>query len=321
VAPAAGGDPLTRAEGGGEGWTEHTVAADEAGRTVQEILTGPLGVSRRMLQRLTRSRGIRQNGGRTHLSRTVRAGDVVAARLTPPEAPGLAPVSMALAVAHEDDEVLVVDKPPGLLVHPASPQSGATLSHGVAAHFRDHGVEAKVRPVHRIDRDTSGLVLFAKSAHAHQRLDRAFREGAVSRRYLAFVDGAVEGDEGVWDAPIGRNPRHPHLRAVRGDGAPARTRWRVAERYPTATLLELELETGRTHQVRVHAAHAGHPVLGDRQYGGGSRRVGRQALHACELAFAHPAGGERITARAALPPDLEALRERLRPGGGSRPAE
>jgi 23S rRNA pseudouridine1911/1915/1917 synthase len=308
-------------EGGGSApdaprrWAEHTVTAEEAGRTVQEILTGSMQVSRRMIQRLTRSKGLHLNRRPAFLARKVRAGDVVAARVAPDEEAGLAAVPMELAVVHEDAEVLVLDKPPFLLVHPTSPEQHRTLAHGVAHHFAAQGLRAKVRPVHRIDRDTSGLVLFAKSAQAHAHLDRQLRERELGRTYLAFVRGTVEEDEGVVDAPIGRDRRRPDLRTVRPEGEPARTRFRVVERFPGATLLELELETGRTHQIRVHMAHRGHPVLGDRPYGGAGRDAPkRQALHAHRLAFTHPATGERLELRAPLPPDLEALRERLRGG-------
>lgn len=296
-------------------WLEHTVVEGEAGRTVQEILTGPMQVSRRMIQKLTRAKGILLNRRPAFLGRKVRAGDMIAARVGVDEHAGLAPVAMPLSIVHEDGDVLVLDKPPFLLVHPTSPEQRETLSHGVAHHFDRVGVKAKVRPVHRIDRDTSGLVLFAKTALAHSRLDPQLHPGTLDRAYLALVDGAVEGDAGVVDAPIGRDPRNPQLRAVRSDGDAARTRWRVVERFPRATLLELELETGRTHQIRVHMVHLGHPVLGDRQYGrAGTSLIRRQALHAARLAFAHPTTGERVTFEAPLPEDMRALVERLRGG-------
>lgn len=294
-------------------WVDHTVTPEEAGSTVEEVLTGSLHVSGRMIQRLTRSKGVQLNRRAAFLGRRVKAGDVVSARLAQAEDPGLEPVPMELAVAYEDAEVLVVDKPPFLLVHPTSPGQRETLSHGIAHHYLRQGLRAKVRPVHRIDRDTSGLLLVAKSAFGQQRLDAQLRERELRREYLALVDGVVEEDAGVVDAPIGRHPRHPHLRAVRADGEPARTRWRVVERYPRATLLELELETGRTHQVRVHLEHLGHPVLGDRQYGHrGGQLLRRQALHAFRLSFLHPSSGERITLESPLPPDLAEARERLR---------
>src|SRR5690606_39017180 len=275
-----------------------------------------LEVSRRMIQRLTRSQGIRVNGRPGHLARRVRAGDVVAARVASRESAGLPPSPMALAIAYEDADLLVVDKPPFVLVHPISPAHRDTLSHGIAHHFERHGIEARVRPVHRIDRDTSGLVLFAKSAFAHQRLDRQLRSGEVRREYLALVSGTVEAEAGEVDVPIGRHPSNPVLRAVRDGGEPAVTRYRVVERYGSATLLELALETGRTHQIRVHLAHLGHPLLGDAQYGGpGVAALRRQALHAHRLGFRQPASGAPVVCEAPLPPDLERVRAGLREGG------
>ena len=310
---------MTERGGGGREtprkWAHHKVAEGEAGRTVEEILTGPMGISGRMVQRLTRSQGVQLNRRAAFLGRAVRAGDTVSARVASDEGAGLPAVEMPLSIAHEDADVLVLDKPPFLLVHPTAPEHDRTLAHGVAHHFAARGLQAKVRPVHRIDRDTSGLVLFAKSAFAHQHLDRQLREGGVRREYLALVRGAVEGDAGTVDAPIGRDRRNPNLRAVRTDGEPAVTRWRVEERFPAATLLALELETGRTHQIRVHLAHLGHPVLGDRQYGrAGLRLLPRQGLHAWRLAFTHPTSGAPIELEAPLPDDMRAAAEALRTG-------
>jgi 23S rRNA pseudouridine1911/1915/1917 synthase len=299
----------------GDRWLEHTVTGEEAGRAVQAVLTGPMQVSRRMIQKLTRAKGILLNRRGTFLGRKVKAGDVVAARVGVEEAGGLAPVPMALGIVHEDEDVLVLDKPPFVLVHPTSPEQRETLSHGVAHHFATRGVKAKVRPVHRIDRDTSGLVLFAKTALAHSRLDPQLHPGALERTYLALVDGTLEADAGEVDAPIGRDPRNPQQRTIRQGGDAARTRWRVVERFAAATLLELELDTGRTHQIRVHAAHLGHPVLGDRQYGrAGTGLIRRQALHAAGLAFTHPSTGERMRFTAPLPEDMAGLVEKLRAG-------
>jgi len=296
-------------------WAEHVVQPGEAGRTVQEILTGPMGVSRRMIQKLTRAKGLRHNRRPAWLAAKVRPGDVVAARLQAGESAALEPVEMELAVVHEDAEVLVVDKPPFLLVHPTTPDQGRTLAHGVAWHLRLQGTSGAVHPVHRLDRDTSGLVLFARTSHAHHRLDVQLRTGGIEREYLALVEGATREDRGVIDAPIARDLRNPSLRAVREGGEPAVTHWEVAERFAAATLVRLRLETGRTHQIRVHLRHAGHPVLGDRQYGRrGMETIERQALHAARLAFDHPSSGMRIEMEAPLPPDMRAAVVRLRGG-------
>jgi 23S rRNA pseudouridine1911/1915/1917 synthase len=225
------------------------------------------------------------------------------------------PVPVALDVAFEDTALLVVNKPAGILVHPVTAGATDTLANGIAHHFAAQGLETKIHLVHRLDRDTSGLVLVAKDAAVHARLDRQLRARTLRRGYLALVDGVMEEDEGTIDAPIGRDPGDPPLRAVRSDGAPARTRFRVVERYPAASLVALELETGRTHQVRVHLAHRGHPVLGDRWYGRrGLDLIARQALHAARLSLTHPLTREPLAFEAPPPADMAQLRERLRAG-------
>jgi 23S rRNA pseudouridine1911/1915/1917 synthase len=292
--------------GKGDRWIEHRVTEEEAGQSVQEILQGPLAVSRRMIQRLTRSAGIRLNGRAPHLARRVRVGDTVRVRVQGREEPALEPVEVPLSIVHRDDDLLVLDKPPFLLVHPIGPGGPPTLAHGVAHLLASEGVSARVRPVHRLDRDTSGLVVFAGSAHAHQQLDRQLREGTMKRAYLAVVEGEVAADVGEVNQPIGPHPRHPHLRSVRQDGDPATTRFRVLGRGSDSSLLEVELGTGRTHQIRVHLSHLGHPIVGDRQYGGrAAAGVRRQALHAHLIELLHPVDGRPLRFRSPPPPDLE----------------
>jgi 23S rRNA pseudouridine1911/1915/1917 synthase len=306
---------MGRDEKRGDRWMEHVVTAEEAGRTVQQIVQGPLAVSRRMIQRLTRSGGIRLNGRSPHLAGRVRAGDRVRVRVSEAEAPELTPVEMPLTVVHEDDTLMVLDKPPFLLVHPIGREGVPTLAHGVAHHLASHGVQSRVRPLHRLDRDTSGLVVFAGSAYAHQHLDRQLRDGTLEREYLAFVSGVVREDRGEVRAPIGPRPGQPHLRTVREDGDAAVTRFRVVARGDDATLLEVSLETGRTHQIRVHLSHLGHPLLGDRQYGAApSHDIRRQALHAHRLTLRHPLDDRVCCFQSELPADLARLRDRLEPG-------
>jgi len=266
-----------------------------------------------MIQRLTRGRGITINGRPAFLDRQVRAGDVIAARIADRETPTLPAVELPLKILYEDAELVVIDKAAGDLVHPTSPRHTRTVAHGLAHHYAGQGIESKIRPVHRLDRETSGTLLVAKSAFAHQRLDRQLREGTLHREYLAVVEGALDTDEGVIDQLIGPGRVDAHLRAVRPDGQRAVTHFSVVERLDGATAVRVTLETGRTHQIRVHFASIGHPVIGDLAYGAArSPFIRRPALHAERLRFAHPVTGESIEIVAPVPADVEALRARMR---------
>lgn len=297
----------------GDRWLRHRVRDEDAGRTLQEVLVETLGVSRRMIQRLTRSTGILLNGRTAYLGRKVRAGDLVSARVQGAEVATLEPIAMPLQIIHEDTELLVVDKPTGMLVHPVG-AGEPTLAHGVAHHWWEQGVRARVRPVHRLDRNTSGLVAFARSAHVHQALDRQLRHRDMHRSYLAVVIGAPGESEGTIDAAIGKHPSRTNLRVVTPQGgARAVTHFQVIETLDGAALLSVELETGRTHQIRAHLAHIGHPLLGDLRYGAPRNSgIDRQALHAARLVFDHPITHERLDLTSPLPADMEALLARLR---------
>lgn len=276
-----------------------------------------MGISRRMIQRLTRKRAITLNRRPAYLGRKTRSGDRIGARIAAPEPATLQAVAIPLRVVHEDDDLLVVDKPAGLLVHPTSPHHHRTLSHGVAHHFQARGIQARVRPVHRLDRETSGLMIFATSAWSHQRIDRQLRDGSIIREYLALVEGEVKGEKGSIDAPIGREGGAVGKRVTDPTGRPALTRYTVVERLRDATLLRLRLETGRTHQIRVHLAAMGHPVIGDARYGGRRwRGSGRHALHAAELAFTHPRTGAPLRFSAPLPAEMARLLDELRNDSG-----
>ncbi|GAB6935193.1 MAG: RluA family pseudouridine synthase [Bacillota bacterium] len=288
-------------------WITFTVPVDWEGRTVREVLKGPLLLSNRMINRLTRMRGIRLNGRMPWLDRPVRAGDRLAVAIRPWEEPDLVPEPVPFGLVYEDDDLLVVDKPAGINVHPVRRHERGTLAHGIAYHWQQQGVEARVRPVHRLDRDTSGLLLVAKHAYAHQLLDRALREKRIRRVYLAVVHGRLAEGTGVIDAPIARDPGHPLRRRVDERGEPAVTRYRVLTQTDDASFVEAELETGRTHQIRVHFAHLGHPLFGDRLYGAATEHIARQALHAARLAFTHPLTGAAMAFSSPLPEDLRHL--------------
>jgi len=248
----------------------------------------------------------------------LRAGQRVRV-LAPPHDPlGVGPEPIPLRIVREDADILVVDKPAGMTVHPAPGHPQGTLVNAVLAHVPElSGIAGSLRPgiVHRLDKDTSGLLVIAKTDAAYRSLVSQLRARAVTRAYLALVRGTVRSDREKITAPIGRHPVHRTRMAVVPRGRPAVTHVTVVERLGGATLVECRLETGRTHQIRVHLRHLGHPVLGDPVYGGAPGGIARQALHAARLEFTHPRTGERIVCTAPLPEDFARLLDTLRRGG------
>ncbi len=239
----------------------------------------------------------------------LKAGQRVRVSPPPPRPSTLQPEPMALSIIYEDGDLLVIDKPAGLAVHPSPGHSSHTLVHGVLAHCPDlSGIGGEGRPgiVHRLDKDTSGLIIVAKNDMAHVSLARQLKERKVEKTYLALVEGRIKPAEGIIDAPIGRDPRHRKRMAVVERGRDARTRYRLLREVAGRSLVEVRPETGRTHQIRVHLASIGFPICGDALYGRGGAGLARQFLHAHRLAFRHPATGERLELEAPLADDLAA---------------
>ncbi len=259
------------------------------------------------MQRLIEKGYVLVNSRRMRSSYRVRPGDQIEMNVPPPKEITLCPEPIPLDIVYEDEDLLVVNKPPGLVVHPAPGHQGGTLVNALLNHCPNlPGIGGYLRPgiVHRLDKDTSGLLLVSKTDLAHQRLAAQLKARKIKRKYLALVHGEAKEEEGLIDAPLGRDPKNRKKIAVVPHGKEARTFYRVKKRFPGYTLLEVELETGRTHQIRVHLAYAGYPVAGDPVYG--FRRnllnLPGQALHAYRLSFTHPRTGEFLSFEAPLPP-------------------
>lgn len=290
-------------------------------------------LSRSHLQILIREGSVRVNGGAARPSYRLRHGDAVEVHLPESVSLDVAAEDLPLTVVYEDDALLVVDKPSGMTVHPAPGSWSGTLVNALLHHCPSlSGINGVLRPgiVHRLDRHTTGLLVVAKSDSAHRGLASQLEARQIRRRYTAVVWGAA-GDAGTVDAPIARNPRDRQKMAVARGGRRAVTHYRAAERFAFLTRLDVQLETGRTHQIRVHCQHLGHPVFGDPVYGGRSgvrgieavhrsaarqllELIDRQALHARELGFRHPCTNAEMNFEAPLPDDLAGLLAAARAG-------
>jgi 23S rRNA pseudouridine1911/1915/1917 synthase len=312
------------------------VREGEEGR-LDRFVSSRLDLSRTRVQGLLADGRITVGGRLAKKSEAVAPGMVVEVVVPPPEPVGILAEDIPLDIVYEDEHLAVVNKPAGMVVHPAPGHRTGTLVNALLARIPDlEGVGGRLRPgiVHRLDRDTSGLLVVAKSDAAHRALADALKRRSVRRIYAAAVWGHLDESPLQIDAPIGRDRKDRKRMAVVPEGRPAVTRVRVRERWSRADLLDVALKTGRTHQIRVHLAHVGHPVVGDATYGVGwergmggperawarelAQRVPRQFLHAAELGFDHPVTGQRLRFQAALPADLAAVAEWARGEDGGR---
>lgn len=287
----------------------HVVTQAEDGWKLRTVLQVKMLISRRLLVRLKHTEhGILLNGERKYLDVHVTTGDCIEVRMPQEQSDEILPQPMDLSILHEDEHILVLDKPAGMIVHPTHGHYINTLANGVVHYWKQSGVRCRFRPVHRLDQETSGVLLIAKTPFAHQFVSLQLVERTVIKEYVALVHGRIHDDEGEVDAPIDRLPDDPHRRAVLAGGAPAVTRYWVERKYTRASLVRLRLLSGRTHQIRVHMEHLGHPLLGDLLYGEGlpDARIGRQALHARRLGFRHPGTRDWVEYESELPPDMEA---------------
>ena len=298
------------------------VPADLAGERADKVLAALAGVSRSLARRLLEGGAATIDGAVVPPRRVVSAGQVVTVELPGP-APALEPEVVTFVVRYEDEHLAVVEKPPGVVVHPGAGRGSGTLAGGILQRWpqvRGVGEESRWGIVHRLDRDTSGLLVVALTGEAWLALRRAVSRHLVERTYLALVHGDPLAASGTIDAPLGRNPRRRGLVQVAPTGRPARTHYRCLARWPglRLALLEVTLETGRTHQIRVHLASIGHPVVADPLYGREDGLAPRLFLHATRLRFTHPVTGQAVEVESPLPADLEAARRRLgepAPGG------
>lgn len=328
----------------------YVISEHEEGMLLKTILQQRMGVSRKLLSRLKLTdKGIMLNGERVYISVKVQAGDVVEIRMEQERSDDILPQPMELDIVYEDEFILVLNKPAGIIVHPTHGHYTDTLANGVVHYWQQKGWNYRFRAVHRLDQETSGVLVIAKNPYVHQHISEQMIAGTVDKRYVAFVHGQPEPAEGDIDGPIDRDPLEPHRRIVTPSGYPSLTRYKVVTAYRGASLVELKLETGRTHQIRVHMLSIGCPLIGDPMYrhpvysqisapeGAKAsttdpslpslnekvakldKTIGRQALHASSITLVHPMDGRAVKFSAPLPDDMNRLKERLCEAERARP--
>ncbi|WP_339321920.1 RluA family pseudouridine synthase [Paenibacillus sp. FSL W8-0194] len=330
----------------------YIVPEAEDGWLLKAILLRRMHVSRKLQSRLKLTeQGITLNGRRVYTSVPVQAGDVVAIRMEQEISDDILPQPIPFEILYEDEHLLVVNKEAGMIVHPTHGHYTGTLANGVVDYWRQKGESFRFRAVHRLDQETTGVLAIAKNPYVHQHISEQMIGNRVDKTYLALVHGTPAPSEGEIDGPIDRDPEEPHRRIVTPNGYPSLTKYRVLESWNNGSLVRLKLETGRTHQIRVHMTSIGCPLIGDKLYrhdvykeigieaadlseGADSvietndppmpaaarnivqldRAISRQALHAYELSFEHPVTHRQMTFQAPLPADMRKLRERLEEG-------
>lgn len=272
---------------------------------LRDVLKKELGVSQALLAKLKSQHRIMVNGHPTLTNYRLQPGDVVTVDIALEESNHIPAIEMPLDIIYEDQDLLAVNKPPGISVHPVRDLSKATLAHGVSCYWQRLGISSLYRPVNRLDKDTSGLVLLAKSQFSHQALFQQMKQGNIHRRYQALVEGEFPQDKMTIDMPIAHiDPEKDARRTVHPDGKMATTHVQIMKRFKGYTQLDISLDTGRTHQIRVHLSHLGYPICGDSLYGGSSHLIGRQALHAYALYIHQPRTRQPIDLAAPMPDDI-----------------
>lgn len=288
---------------------EHKVKKGDEGLLIKGLLKRERGVSTRLMRRMRYGDGgIFMNGEPAKLIDPVKEGDLVQVQF-PIEKSDFEPQPIPVDVVYEDESLLAVNKQPGFVVHPTKGHPDKTLANGIMKYMIDKGDNYKIRFINRLDMNTSGLVLIGKNPHAQNHFTNQAKRGEIQKIYWAVVCGVIEEDNGVIDLPICKEKEDGVKRIVREDGSPSITEYKVLRRFSKGySLVELNLITGRTHQIRVHMSHIGHPVVGDELYGGAKPwLIDRQALHAAKLIFSHPITGKKISLEANLPEDINSV--------------
>ncbi|WP_090446301.1 RluA family pseudouridine synthase [Natronincola peptidivorans] len=294
-----------------ENMITYLVEEVEGKETIKNLLKKELNVSSRLLTKLKKNRSIFLNNHYVKYHEEVNKGDVIKIVMT--EEPNqFVPEDIPFSIAYEDVDVIIVNKQPGIVTHPTKGHAIGTIANAAQYYIETNKLNCRIRFVNRLDMDTSGLLIIAKNPYTHHVLSEQMQLDKIEKKYIAFVQGVVEKDFDTIDQPIGKPTEDAIKRVVGPEGQRSVTKYKVIERYKNATLIEVQLLTGRTHQIRVHMSHIGHPLIGDSLYGKSSEFIDRQALHASYLKFLQPRYKAVVEIKADFPEDLKQLQDKLR---------
>ncbi len=292
---------------------DYVVMAEDAGEKFKDIIFTKMNVSSRLIRKCDKKTQILCNGQPVSMKYRVKETDRLSIVL-PIEHNQFEPQKMDIECLYEDEDILVVNKPPFMVVHPTKGVKSGTLANGISHYFNKQNYDMKIRFINRIDRDTSGIVLVAKNSYAQSVLLEQMQLNKVDKRYYALVDGVVANDRGTIDAPIGKKNDGDIHREVFEGAKKSISHYKVIKRFDNATLLEVKIETGRTHQIRVHLQYIGHPIMGDELYGGSTDKIKRQALHCIKMSFNLPKDNSHVDISCDLPEDIKMCYNDLEPG-------
>lgn len=286
-------------------YNSYIIDEEYNGKSIKDYLTQRLSISHRTIVKLKKGTFILLNGESVYVTEKLQTGDRLEIILMDEESENIIPEAIDLDIVYEDDYMIIINKLPGMPVHPTKGHFTGTVANALAYHYINEDKNIKIRPINRLDKDTSGLVMFAKNPHIQHLMSR---EGFhLNKKYIAVVEGTVEENKGTIDLPIKREAYNSIKRIVNEEGQKAITKYEVLEKNERASLLSIDLVTGRTHQIRVHMSYLGHPLYGDSIYGGNTDLISRQALHAEKLYFSHPVNQIDMELLAKLPNDMESL--------------
>lgn len=278
--------------------------ADERA-TIKSVLYDN-NISGRLFKKLKRENSFYLNGKVAESNTVVNQGDIISIVMEN-EVDNTIPEEIPLDIIYEDFDLLIINKPPNRVVHPTKSHQSGTISNGISYYYKEKGIKKKIRFVNRLDMDTSGILVVAKNQYSHQQMAIQFEENTVIKKYMALVNGVVKSDSDIIDLPIGKDEDNSIKKIVTIDGKKAITKYKVISRYNNATLVEVQIFTGRSHQIRVHLNHIGHPIIGDTLYSEGSPLIDRQALHANYIKFKHPRTHEDMEINIEFPKDIKSL--------------